>query len=229
MKKILFKPEMIRASIEGFKTITRRIARGRKGLGICGYDPQLITDENDKDFGAYEFHCDFCFDRKWENSDHIAKPRYKEDEIVYIGESWCVDKMYDVFSPIELPLDIKSEIIYTLDGGELTGKKRSAMFLPEKFARYFIRIKKVRIERVQDISENECIKEGINPPSCPYCGYTYIDCQIHLDHHLCKGSDPESAKLRFKWLWNSINKKPGDTWEDNPYVFCYEYEMVNSK
>jgi len=79
----------------------------------------------------------------------------------------------------------------------------------KEMARYFIKITDVRVERLQDISEEDCIKEGINWKD-NYCdnGET-LNCYIEW----------------FKNLWNTTAKAPY-RWEDNPFVFVYEWEYI---
>jgi len=131
-----------------------------------------------------------------------------DKSIVYIKEAWATEKQYDNLKPRDIPLD--AIIYYLLDGYDSSkmGKKRSPLFLPERFARYFIKITGVRAEKLNCITDTECEKEGLDNP----CGY-YCDVSVgHVDH---QGTINNFAKL-----W-SINKDY--PWESNPYVWRYEF------
>lgn len=85
--------------------------------------------------------------------------------------------------------------------------KRPSIFLKNPHARTFIRIAKAWQEPLQSISEEDAIKEGIS---------------------LGEESPGETAKDRFRLLWDSINKKRG-SWESNPDVWCYEFENCSEE
>ena len=82
--------------------------------------------------------------------------------IVYIKEAWATEKQYDHLKPRDIPATAK--IFYPLDGydSQSMGKKRSPLFLPEKFARYFIKITGVRAENflLPLIAPEELEREG---------------------------------------------------------------------
>jgi hypothetical protein len=200
MKGILFKPDMIQAIIEGRKTQTRRLG----GLKLINdHEPQcwqLSPINNGK--------APFMFtDAVHQGSDRYfpieCKPRYQVGETVYIKEAWY----YDMFSQ-ETTHGIrdKNAVYYRLDGEvseqfecwtEFEGW-RSPMMMPEWAARYFLVITDVRAERLQEITYNDRIAEGID---------------------ITKTNFPGTA---FKELWNFINK---DKWESNPWVFVYIFRI----
>ncbi len=88
------------------------------------------------------------------------------------------------------------------------------LFMPEKYARHFIKITGVSVEILQRITRTSIRKEG-------------LVCPEHLK------SDDSDYNYRqwyyeeWKRLWNSINKDPGTAWEDNPLVWVYEFELIN--
>jgi len=82
---------------------------------------------------------------------------------------------------------------------------KSAMFMPKRLARIWLTLSEsCRIERVQEITEEDVIREGISP-------YT-----------LARGvlaDEPPDPRWNFIELWDSINKKRGYGWDTNPYVW----------
>ena len=83
-------------------------------------------------------------------------------EIVYIKEAWATEKQYNHLKPREVPNNAK--IFYLLDGYDLStmGKKRSPLFLPEKFARYFVKILGVSLGRLGSMVESDAHAEGVD-------------------------------------------------------------------
>lgn len=95
------------------------------------------------------------------------------------------------------------------------------MFVRAEDMPHHIRIAKIRIERLQDISDEDCIAEGIQkyPDVHNYMwGFSYIK-GAALKFEL-------STTLREAYA-NLIDRISGKgTWESNPYVFVYEFELI---
>jgi len=91
----------------------------------------------------------------------------------------------------------------------------------KEMARIFLKITNVRVERLQDISDEDCIKEGIEveEESLEW----YKDYLKPYDNYDCK-----KPLESFESLWDKTTPK-GYKWEDNPYVFVYEFERVNKE
>lgn len=116
----------------------------------------------------------------------LMRPRYLPGELVYVKEQYCHDCL--------------DQICY--DRGESECEHvtwHSPLFLPEKFARTFLRIKDVRPERLQDITEEDAKAEGAK------------------DVDLNGG-----FRVGYAQLWDSINKPPHD-WAANDWVWVYSF------
>lgn len=147
------------------------------------------------------------------------KPRYNVGEILYLKE------------PYRFPPDVDF-IVYKFDypNGryEYPGCDKidtnvdwkNKLFMPASAARHFIKITAVRAERLQDISNEDCIKEGIEEERNWGNGtewFTY-----------CNGTHSfDTPREAYKALINSIDGK--DTWDNNPWVWVYNYELIDRK
>lgn len=156
------------------------------------------------------------------------KPRYKVGEIVYLKEPYAllkqseiVDVAYKYGYPNNLIDNIsrwKSNVIPNIH--EIKWKNK--LFMPERAARYFIKITGVRAELLQDISEEDCLKEGIKIGRCGNenhwmkAFYAPGDNQPYM-----------TARSAYEELINRINGK--GTWNLNPYVWVYDFELTTSK
>ncbi len=87
--------------------------------------------------------------------------------------------------------------------------------MTEKESRFTLKIINVRIERLQDLSEEDALKSGINKKKIDSL-YDY------------KGSKYKNPETIFKLIWNE-SAKDGFKWDDNPYVFVYDFEIVEGK
>lgn len=185
MKPILFNTEMVRAILEGRKTQKRIVV------------PEKILD-------AYYEYDDFVntvglggipYSRDYENEFFIARSRYKMGDILYVRETWA-------------PFGIPQYLYKASDDGTAAKcglKWRPSIHMPKEAARIFLRVKNVLAERLQDITFDDCVAEGIP--------------QVH-------GMRSE-LKNWFEELWDSINAKRGYGWDANPWVWVYEFERVD--
>ena len=96
------------------------------------------------------------------------------------------------------------------------------MFVRAEACKHQIRITDVRVEKLQEISEDCCLKEGIikkwHAPACKNYYYVPgIEAKSVKDVH----DAPQEA---FAHLINKVGRK--DVWNENPYVFVYDFELV---
>ncbi len=145
-------------------------------------------------------------------SNILEKSKWKVGDILWVREPAKVICNY-----------LENGIYQTIDFTYLSDGKIETVYVPRQYknrkwvqnhqgvpngcikemARTFLRVTNVRVERLQDISDNDVISEGIN---------TEADVDwIRRDY--------------FKILWNKTAPK-GYRWEDNPYVFVYEFKKV---
>ena len=135
----------------------------------------------------------------------IVKLRYKVGEVVAVAQSY-----YHAFSPrCDIP-------VY---GADRTPGWRNKLFVRADLMPHQIRIIGIRCERLRDISDEECIKEGV------YAGsqaleypYYFIDTKQFL---ICDYKSPREA---FAALIDKVSGR--GTWDRNPWVVVYEFELV---
>lgn len=238
MKPILFNTEMVKAILEGRKTVTRRVVK-EKGWDITG-QPKWANGE---------FWFNVCMKNKEENAKtatcHLLKPPYEVGDILYVRETWrkfcAVEKRWlngesftcdehfgfqykagegikydDYFIPFE---DEFNTVEYTFDG-----KWHPSIHMPKEAARIFIRVTDVRAERLQE-AENLRL-EGIKTSES--CGDCYIACNGCNTKNSPTGCDNEVEA--FAELWDGTIK-PSDIhkygWDANPYVWVIEFERCD--
>lgn len=185
-KPILFNTEMVKAILDDRKTVTRRLIKLDLGLAD--------TDKND---GSYLFIQD-----KYGDSINVKDLcRYQVGDILYVRETWFHVDGEDWYA---FKADNEDNVTYA--------PWKPSIHMPKEAARIFLRVIGVRVERLQDITSKEAIKEGLKDK------YAYG-----------KYNSMEPKKL-FIDLWNStIKKQDLDSygWEANPYVWVIEFERVN--
>ena len=90
--------------------------------------------------------------------------------------------------------------------------------MKQEQSRITLKIKSVKVERLQDISEKNAIKEGFEAEEWIETDAEGIRCGNGFD-----------AVQVFEYEWSVIHKKPEEKWKANPWVFAYEFEIINLK
>lgn len=224
MKPILFNTDMVKAILEGRKTVTRRIIKPQP---IC-YGPNKTCGAHDADFFLSAeknwLRCRVCghdpeYSREGSNIAHHWEPPYREGDILYVREAWRIRNVFGDWNRC----DRSAEIEFRAGGPSITihnitrrfeDWRKGAQWLPSIHmpritARIFLRVAKVRVERLQDITPDQCAAEGIELYSGPldYRATYYIS--------------------SFAALWDStIPRDDLSTygWEANPWVWAIEFE-----
>lgn len=206
-RPILFSAEMVRAILAGKKTQTRRCFKKsdfRKieyavQLGEC-HDPRY-SEKRDSKYLSLLCPYGQPGDRLWVRETHYRMPSDNPSMGTGFGECY-----YD--ADIDLP---------TLDTLHSWGmfKKYQSLFMPRWASRILLEITDVRCERLQDISTEDALAEGVT-----------IKGDASIASHML-GLEVSNAQLEYWYLWESINgKTPGKRWEDSPWVWVIEFKVV---
>jgi len=184
-KPILFNTEMVRAILDGRKTVTRRVVKIPKspeGLSV-------LTGVETRDgivmasLGCINHpHC-------YQN----IKAKYQPGDYLYVRETFCIDEDWDFAIRYRADFDNRTAKDMFTDAG-LNWKP--SIHMPKEAARIFLKVTGVRVERLQDITDEQAKKEGMRS-------------QI-------------GGVLQFKWEWDLIY----GNWSENPWVWVYEFERA---
>ena len=221
MKPIIFNTEMVKAILDSRKTSFRLPIKLKDNSLICtGY---IFSSTDRKRNDCYSFGKNKQCDMEY------VKPKYKVDDILYVKETFQLgDNIRNIQN---IPLNKDTQVLYYED--EINShnsnnkdfakiiKWKPSIHMPKKYARIFLKVTNVRVERLQDISDIDCIKEGVRElGNCIPPNYDINAKQYYINNSFYK-----TKKDAFKGLWNSI-AKDGYKYEDNPPVFVYEFERV---
>lgn len=201
MKKIMFNDRygLTQAVLEGRKTQTRRIAYTAGRM-------EGLTVRQDLEGVNKDRACLF------EGGILLAKSAYKLGETIAIAQKYDDlvkdDEFYRLCGIHGMPLEcIKYEKGCT-----------NKMFVRADLMPHHIRITRIRVERLQDISEEDCLAEGIwRAHEVGLEGVTYWYTRL-------ANSPYRTAREAYAALIDKISGK--GTWQSNPYVFVYDFELV---
>lgn len=211
MKKIMFNDKfgLTQAVLEGRKTQTRRIIKCPavfKWEFVAGFN--IHIRQSDKKVVGWP--CMYDADEREFDEGEIL-PRYKVGEVVAIAQSY--ESIYN-----EQGLEAMDMLVSSLKHHKGWSNK---MFVAADKMVHHIRITDIRVERLQDISEKDCIAEGIEERRDPY---------LHeLEYGIYDGDKPILLKGTPRNAYaDLIDKVSGEgTWQSNPYVFVYEFELID--
>lgn len=198
IKPILFNTDMVRALLNDRKTVTRRVVK----------EPYYIDDEEASRVSGLAIH-------RGTNMTHgmpYADSPYRPGDILYVREAF--QQNYDGS--------------YSYRAGhkfEKSGGWRPSIHMPREAARLFLRVKDVRIERVQEITEEQARAEGAEPLMLSTDGEGVPD-----NERTWQEVGP--ALWDFVRIWNSTIK-PADRdlygWDANPWVWVIEFERISKE
>lgn len=149
--------------------------------------------------------CGFC-----DENDRDVKPVYKVGEVIAIAQSY--EKVY-----YENILNTQCPTI-TVDEFNSPGWTNK-MFVRAVLMPYAIKITEVKVERLQDITREDCLKEGI---------FKHIShAKVYYMHEGIGNYFFETPRRAFASLIDRVFGK--GTWDSNPWVFAYSFKVINNQ
>lgn len=217
MKKILFNDRygLTQAVLEGRKTQTRRIIPARiinyaDTTCFLTFDKKPLSEEQ-KDYKCYETcdgdYVDIRNFAAYQVGDEVAIAQsYKEAGID--AKSYNVEKVkaLGTYHPAHVRFDC-------------TVGWNNKMFVRADLMLHRIKITNVRVERMQDISDEDCLKEGVKASNAVK-GYWYVMCSTKSNNKIRR----ETARMAYADLIDATCGR--GTWAHNPWVFVYDFELV---
>jgi hypothetical protein len=206
---IPFKGPMVRAIIEGRKMKTRRILSG-----AVSSHPPYVANYKEGSCAVYE-DADGCV---WGFAG-VAGARVGDR--LWVREAWRSVIGYDDRAPRDIPEG--TPVCYEADGSQPPGwewgRYRHGMFMPRWASRITLIVESVKVERLQDISEEDAIAEGVSDTGrrdgAPYQHFKVIGFPE-------AGMEHEPIPV-FSNLWEAING-PG-SWKANPWVAAISFRV----
>lgn len=218
MKKIMFndKYSLTQAVLNGRKTMTRRIIkcpRTFRGEWVAGFN--IHRRHSDKKI--VDWPCMYDANEREFDMGEIL-PKYELGEVVAIAQSYMDVDRFHRKGKNAAYLEYLDSILPEL---KLYPGWTNKMFVKADLMPRHIRITNIKIERLQDISDEDCLKEGIYKGQCGSADTHFMDVYYY------KGDIQPYCTPRdaFAELIDKVSGK--GTWASNPYVFVYEFELID--
>jgi len=222
---IIFNSEMVRAILDGRKTQTRRIIKPQPNISVI--DSKTLLWPHKK-----------VAILRWGEIEYMKKEMakvasYQVGDMLWVRETWDFRPITaDRIGIIGYKADGATKAIHVPQGYNPTihRKWRSPYHMPRWAARFFLEITNIRVERVQDITYEDAINEGIEAEEFPcFCATTdcaKIDNELVCDKYILPKHKGETAQAGFGILWDSFNAKRGYGWDKNPWVWVIEFKRL---
>ena len=208
-RPILFSGHMVRAILNGQKTVTRREIKPSMRSADSSFELHQQEDESWRPMHTFD---ESCMDAK--GTEHpIACPYGQPGDRLWVREAWLADAQLDSIAPRDLSQG--EPILYPADGSVRQtgcamvsqGRGRPSIHMPRWASRILLEITAVRVELLQDITEEQAEAEGVN-----------------FLRHAPDADETLTASQLFECLWSSIN---GDeSWNGNPWVWVVEFKRI---
>lgn len=218
MKKIMFNDKfcLTQAVLAGQKTMTRRVEKPTEMAdGYTMENVVTIFHEYSSLLNAHSFSlCDN------EKKIGVLNPRYQVGEVIAIAQPYK-----DIIECLPMYSDaILDEV--GMPRKEFKAGWTNKMFVRADLMPHHIKITDVKVERLQDISDDEILREGIIKEGyAGGCMYFYNRTYIRKG---CRYVEPIYNTTPMRAFASLIYKVcGGETWESNPWVVAYSFELIN--
>ena len=196
MKPILFNTDMVRAILDGRKTVTRRVVKPQPQ-----YDVEKAKSAFDDIFDIVA----------------ATNPPYQPGDILYVRETWS---MISEWTDVDPSVGMFDGYIYKADwSGNSHPRWHPSIHMPREAARIFLKVTDVQVERLQESGKGWCLeieKEGICTPQDPIL---YISDDAFHD-----ALRKEMEKVWDSTINPKDRDKYG--WEANPWVWVISFKNI---
>ena len=229
---ILFQTEMVQANLEGRKKQTRRT----RGLDSINVDPDFWSRKGDprmylerfwdstREINPNPIEIHFVFKDPLGENTYIKSPFGKPGDLLWVKETFGRSAIDDDLT--DTPYLYKADYIVPewVTPALSTNHWKPSIHMPKDAARIWLMIEDIRVERVQEISEEDAIAEGIG---------RWVETRMKSQpthYKVYTDSDPEALytscpKDSFETLWVSINGE--ESWQSNPWVWVIRYRILS--
>lgn len=218
IKPILFNTEMVRAILDGRKTCTRRLVKPQPQSRLCytyaGSHKGCIGKWTYPNRGAHEFWGEEYKLPENIKDEELSKrwnPPYHTDDILYVRETWS--EGYEEGTYIYRADDKLADLPTFKESSKLI--YHPSIHMPKEAARIWLKVTNVRVERLQEITEDGAKTEGA------------IDNRGFIHSPENEYDSIHTAREHFAEIWNSTIKKSDLErygWDASPWVWFIEFE-----
>ncbi|EMM3368628.1 hypothetical protein RVS57_000156 [Pseudomonas aeruginosa] len=240
-RPILFTGPMVRAILEGRKTVTRRVMKYQPhedaSVTVGNYNVTVVDRHGEQQPGPE------AFGAWWSDGERgCICPHGQPGDRLWVRETWTDVNLCgapalayradeDIRDLMEEPGFLDDRGAFNYDDPRVKpypfacwyadldqARWRPSIHMPRWASRILLEITAVRVERLQDISDDQAEAEGVERPE----NITNVDVWDGAERELFNAMNQPRA--RFRRLWSDINGS--ESWDSNPWVWCIEFKRV---
>ena len=228
-RPILFSGEMVRAILDDRKTQTRRVVKDCRAFAEWNVTPGDAYDcivADDRGGAAFLVAGDHGY------TNFVPCPYGKPGDRLWVREAWAefpaihppshehhmpagAGYRTDIDRCGQVPV---AGVFRTWDRHDV--RRRPSIHMPRWASRITLEVSGVRVERLQDISEDDARAEGVDPYVMGHGPITAAELQAEPGYR-----EPAMYRQGFEFLWNQINGKRA-AWSSNPWVWVVEFRRI---
>jgi hypothetical protein len=205
---ILFSTKMVQAILDGRKTMTRRIlAKANSRYSIRWDEIDWNDVHQNASFGIK-------VGKKEDGTLWRIHPKWQPGDILWVRETWA---------PKSISEEPPGDLAHYLASDPFAAEKwKPSIHMPKAFARIWLEVTDVKVERLHDISEDDAKKEGVENISMGGFGRSGEEWKDYTGGL----SLVRTARTSFKTLWVKINGS--ESLNQNPWVWVISFKIKDS-
>ncbi len=231
---IMFSTAMVLALLGGRKRMTRRLAWKNPFPAYGDDEAEFFRERGCKVSGPDDCDARICWPPSpWQ--------KVKAGDRLWVREEWRVGNGHDAISPSKLP-ERQCTIMFTAGGSiansslgwtpdplypsaepnkfpDWAGRRRASMHLPRWGSRITLLVKETKIERLQSISDEDCLAEGLVPWGGRHEG------RLTFKHPFIE-NEGGTGTWAFGELWSHLHGRK--SWDSNPEVVATSFSVVHA-
>lgn len=220
-KPILFSGPMVRAILEGRKTQTRRVVKPQPPSCYHFVHYRQQDTAWNPITGPAGFYAGFDYRPDNPDPSYYRCPYGQPGDRLWVRETWADTSKESLLCPVSYRATWPPE-----DEEGRGFNWQPSIHMPRWASRIDLEVTGVRVERVQDITEEDAKEEGCSQwdMDCPWClGSGTVRSSIDQAQPSCPCGLPGMYHYNFRVLWDSINASRGYGWDANPWVWVVSF------
>lgn len=224
-RPIIFSASMVRAILDGRKTVTRRVVALPE---FCGSDtPGYAFTFRDRRMLWQEYRAIDFYNSRWSRYGQPGDGLWVKEGWQHARQQYCQCPQASEAQPCDAwseglgCVQQRGAVVYRADGEDGAPRWRSPIYMPRWASRIDLRVVSVRVERLHEITDEDARREGVRELRQQGCASSGWWTAVPEGGRLYRARDPVAA---FRNIW--INMHAPSVWTHNPWVWRVEFSRV---